>query len=396
VPITRPVRPARPRMAPSASTVRDLRGGVRLMLDGVRAGLDRLAAAQQRLAHVDPPPRVLRAVPPGWGNVVYRSLRGTADLLGGGVDLALASLQAALQEPRIQRGAGEPSPSRDALVALVNALAGDHLHRTDNPLALPTRLHVRGDARDRALVLLHDLGLAECQWRQGTHDHGEALGAVLAATPVYAQYNSGRAVPSIARELAQELDTLLAAWPVPLQGVALVGHGLGGLVLRSAWLQASRAGLAWPALVRHMVFLGTPHHGTGAADSGELRWAWSWPMWPQGLVGPLARLAQRPSEGLRDFVEGQVLERDPRTGEPAAHALAGLPPTVHCHAIAGATGDGRSDGLVPVDSALGRHPDATRELDLPAGHRWVAQGVDHLGLLGSAAVFQQMRQWLSA
>jgi len=382
----------RPALAPSAGAVRDLRGGVRLALDGVRAGLDRLEAAHRRLADVDPPPRMLRAVPRGWERFVYRGLRGSADLLGGGLDLALASVQAAVQDYRQDRVPPPGSPARESLVAAVNALVGDHLHRTDNPLALPTRLRVRGEPLARVLVLVHDLGLAPLHWRQGRHDHGEALGAALGATPVYAHYNSGRAVASVARELAQELDTVLGSWRVPLQGVALLGHGLGGLVLRSAWLQASRAGLAWPAHVRHMVFLGTPHHG---AQRDGLRLG-SGALLPQGLVGPLSRLAHRRSDGLRDFLEGQVLERDPRTGDAAAHAVAGLPPSVHCHAVAGAVGDGRGDGVVPVASALGQHPVATRDLQLPAEHRWTVQGVDHLGLLASQAVFQKVRQWLSA
>jgi hypothetical protein len=389
----RPPRPGWPR--PSAAAVRDLRGGVRLMLDGVRAGLDRLERAHRRLAEVDPPVRGTRLGRPGsaMGSVPYRLLRGTTDVLGGGLDLALATVQAALLQPqRVREGAAAPSPARESAVAALNGLVGDHLHRTDNPLAIGTRLHARGPLQTRALVLVHDFGLGELHWRQGGHDHGEALAAALHATPVYAQYNSGRHVHAVARELAAELESLLGRWAVPLQGVALLGHGLGGLVLRSALLQASRAGTAWPAHVRQLVFLGTPHHG--AEVGGATRQLASL-AGAQSLLAPLARLARRRSSGLCDFLEGALLERDGRTNDLPQHATIGLPANVASYAIAGAVGDGHDDGWVSVASALGQHPVATRDLQIPPARRWTVQGVDHLGLLGSQAVFQKVRQWLA-
>jgi hypothetical protein len=66
------------------------------------------------------------------------------------------------------------------------------------------------------------------------------------------------------------------------------------------------------------------------------------------------------------------------------------------HAIAGAVDAGLDDGLVPVASALGQDTLVGGTLGLPERHRWTAVGVDHLGLLGSEAVYQKMRHWLSA
>ncbi len=387
----------RKRLQPAAGAVRDLRGGVRLLVDGVRVGLDRMEQARQQLAKVDPPvggPRWAR--PTGRaGRLLYWSLRGTADLLGGGLDLALASLQASLVEPPGRRGEpAAPSASREAVVAALNAFAGDHLLRTDNPLAIATSLRMQGEAwRPRVLVLVHDIGLSDLHWQQGAHDHGLALAGAVGATPVYARYNSGRHVAAVARELSAELEAVLARWRVPLEGVALVAHGSGGLVVRSALLQASRRGLAWPGHVRHLVFLGTPHHG--APEAGHLPPLGALGL-PRPVAGALGRLAQRRSEGWSDFVAGRLLDPDPRTGDTAQHAFVGLPAQLLSHAIAGAVGDGLTDGLVPVDSALGRHPLPTHDLQLPAEHRFIAQGVDHLGLLASPAVFQAMRRWLSA
>ena len=381
----------------AAGTVRDLRGGVRLLTEGVRAVIGRVESAHQRVVDVEPPAPGVRLLRPGSGvgSVFYRGLRGTADLLGGSVDFALASLQASLVHPHRDRIPLEPSPAREALVAALNAVAGDHLHRTDNPLATELQLKQRRTpALPRVLVLVHDLGLNDLQWRQRGHDHGEALADALGLTPVYALYNSGRHVAATGRELASELQALLGHWPVPLADVALLGHGMGGLVLRSALYQAQRAGLAWPQRVSRLVFLGTPHGGADLARGTDLFTRGSFG--PQTAVAPLARLSRRRSHGMEDFLDGRWLEQDARAGLAPEGIGSGLPPGVEAYAIAGATADGSSDGMVPVASALGRHPVAARDLQLPEEHRWAIDGVDHLGLLASEAVFQKMRQWLSA
>jgi hypothetical protein len=387
---TRPAPLHLPREA--AATVRDVRGGVRLAVDGLRTAIGGLETVHQRLAHIEPPVRGLRVVPPqrGWASVVYRGLRGSTDLLGGGLDLALASLQASLQDTRALRHPRQPVAGREALVAALNALLGDHLHRTDNPLAIPLELHQRdAPSRPRVLVLVHDLGLDDLHWRRHGHDHGQALAEALEATPLYALYNSGRHVWAIGRELANELEARLGRWPVPLEGATLVGHGLGGLVLRSALHQALRSGLAWPGHVRHLVYLGTPLRGAPAWDAQRPFAAGG--LGASALVGPLARLAGRRSDGTRDFSEGRYLELEPPPADPDP-----LPAAITDHAIAGAIGAGSDDGLVPVASALGQDGPAGTALPPDEAHRWIATGVDHLGLLGSESVYQTMRRWLAA
>ncbi len=387
-------RDAWPRQA--AAAVRDLRGGMRLAMDGVKLGITRMETAHDRMARVQPPVRGARIVRPrtGWGAAFYYGLRGTAGLAGGVVDLALASLQATLADPRGECGLAEPSPRREALLAVLNALAGDHLHRTDNPLVIRTGLQRIGDKpTPRVLVLAHDLGLDPLHWSRNGQGHAQALAAAFDCTPVHAHYSSGRPVSTLGRELASELQAMLSHWPLPLQGAVLVGHGMGGLVLRSALHQAGRSGMAWPAHVRQLVFLGTPH---GGADPQAVA-AWLVRLGAGHAAGLLpARLPRRHSAGIDDFIAGRVLSVDARAGVASPGADPGLPATVRAHAIAGAVGDGRGDSLVSVSSALGHADGAHPGLALADEHRWVAQGVDHMGLLASDAVFRRMRQWLSA
>jgi hypothetical protein len=72
---------------------------------------------------------------------------------------------------------------------------------------------------------------------------------------------------------------------------------------------------------------------------------------------------------------------------------------VACHAVAASKARGpdappRGDGLVPVDSALGRHRDPAFDLRIPPSRTWIAWGTDHFGLLGRREVYERVRDWL--
>jgi hypothetical protein len=58
------------------------------------------------------------------------------------------------------------------------------------------------------------------------------------------------------------------------------------------------------------------------------------------------------------------------------------------------TGKRLGDGLVPVDSALGRHAKPELTLGFPAAHQWIARGMDHLDLLSRPEVYATIRSWL--
>ena len=75
-----------------------------------------------------------------------------------------------------------------------------------------------------------------------------------------------------------------------------------------------------------------------------------------------------------------------------------MPAGVDCYFVAGTLSLPsdpalRGDGLISVDSALGRHARAGLTLALPESHRFVAYGEGHLGLLCSGAVYGALRGW---
>jgi hypothetical protein len=157
--------------------------------------------------------------------------------------------------------------------------------------------------------------------------------------------------------------------------------------------------MAWPRKLKQMVFLGTPHHGAALERGGN---------WLHNVLGvspylaPFTRLGRLRSDGITDLRHGNLLASDWQAGRYLhrdTRTVVPLPPRVACFAIAGALGTGGidqavGDGLVSVDSALGRHPRPTHDLHFPIARTWVARGVHHLELLGDAGVYEKLRAWL--
>jgi pimeloyl-ACP methyl ester carboxylesterase len=242
------------------------------------------------------------------------------------------------------------------------------------------------------------------QWSREGHDHGVVLARDLGYTPVYLHYNTGRHISTNGREFADVMEMLLRNWPRAIKQLAIVGHSMGGLVARSACYYATLAGYAWPKRLDHVVFLGTPHLGAPLAHTGT---------WSDFLVGispytaPFARLSKLRSAGIKDLRHGFLRDEDWHAAAAASTRIARtasptLPIGVRCYAIAASKQERpnssaahiRGDGLVPVNSALGRHSDPSRNLGLPEAHRWVGHGMGHFDLLSRKEVYEKMRNWL--
>jgi pimeloyl-ACP methyl ester carboxylesterase len=382
----------------------DLRGGARLVIEGVKGVTGLVEAMHSRIARVPAPLGTLADAPTtGITGLVYRSIHGTTALVGKALDTALAGAEALLPASLSQLPAGTADETRDAVVAALNGVMGDHLERSGNPLAVPMTLRTRpADAvrGPRILLLVHGLCMTDHQWTRDGHDHGQALAKSLGCTPVYARYNTGRHIGTNGHELALQLEQLLRDWPVPVESLAIIGHSMGGLVARSAVHQATQAGMHWPARLRQLVFLGSPHHGAPLERGGN------WLHRGLGVspyVAPFTRLSGLRSSGITDLRHGNLEEQDAspnRFTQRDTRGNVALPAGVVCYAIAGTLGQGSTDewvgdGLVPLASARGRHARPTRDLRIPASRQWIARGVNHLDLLSSDAVYQRLRRWLA-
>ncbi|HSD61111.1 MAG TPA: alpha/beta hydrolase [Burkholderiales bacterium] len=392
----------------------DVQGASRLAVEAIAAVTDLVEAMHRTIARgPDGADSLPRAGLGGIPALVYRGVRGVTRFLGAGIDIAMA--------PLVPLSAAEPpSRRREALLAAVNGVLGDHLASTGNPLAIPMRLRRDGhplaleraalaaaipEATGKLLVLAHGICMSDLQWDREGHDHGAALACDLGYTPVYLHYNSGLHISANGRAFADTLEELVREWPVPLEELVILGHSMGGLVARSACHYGRLAGHGWLRYLGRLVFLGTPHHGSPLERAGN---------WVDVLLGaspysaPLARVGKVRSAGVTDLRYGNLLDEDWEGKDRFARAgdrrqPVPLPDGVACYAIA-ATEEAKrgrlaavlpSDGLVPLDSALGRHRKPELALDFPEGRRWIAPGTGHFDLLCRAEVYARIRDWLS-
>jgi pimeloyl-ACP methyl ester carboxylesterase len=403
----------------------DLRGVARLTIDATAGLTDLVEAVHQRIARMPMVPMVPtvpglpRLSPPtldgrtrGVTGLVYKTVRGVTRLVGGSVDALLAALTHALgEQAQVSAEQVQHSAERWAMIAALNGVIGDHLDATRNPLAIAMALRRNGRALPlheaaathdgRVLLLLHGLCMSDMQWSRHGHDHGALLARELDMTPLYLHYNTGLHIAANGRALAAQLEALLdSSGPQALRRLVLVGYSMGGLVARSAMHHAARAGQRWPALVSDMVFIGTPHHGAPLERAGH---------WLDAVLGatpyaaPLARLGRVRSAGINDLRHGSVLDATASTASAGGRrAHVPLPAGVRCTAIAASLGAQAGDvkdrllgdGLVPLDSALGRHRDGARCLAFAPERRCTLLGLHHLDLLSSAEVTARMLGYL--
>jgi hypothetical protein len=53
------------------------------------------------------------------------------------------------------------------------------------------------------------------------------------------------------------------------------------------------------------------------------------------------------------------------------------------------------DGLVPMNSALGRHRETAQALAFPPERQWIIPATGHLALLSAPAVLAKLEEWLA-
>ncbi len=215
----------------------------------------------------------------------------------------------------------------DAALALVNAVVGDHLDAEENDLRVPMQLRIGDryyDAHDatlgpgtrRAALFVHGLGTSEWSWcLEGLHYHGDAgasfgslLERDLGIVPIYARYNTGRRISLNGRALERAIDALLIRSP-DLEELVLIGHSMGGLVVRSACHYAGLEQHDWPRKVKRIFCLGSPHRGAPLEKLGNVL---------TGVLGAIdlpgtlvtARLLEGRSAGIKDLRHGALVDED--------------------------------------------------------------------------------------
>ena len=379
---------------------------------------------------VDQSPGSTGIRPRGITSYVYGGVRGITRLAGGTVNSVLSRLALKSSDE-----SSRSPPAREAMIAAINGVLGDHLVETANPLALTMSLRSDGDtlplspaglaarlpqAGGKILVLVHGLCMNDLQWSRvgadggAPRDHGLMLAREGGYTPVYLRYNTGLHTSTNGSQLAGLLEALSQAWPVPVSEITLIGHSMGGLVVRSASHYGEVAGHSWRRQLKNLVFLGTPHHGAPLETLGS----WVDTLLRAGAVTrPFARIGQLRSAGITDLRHGNLLTEDWVDADrferaPDVRRPVPLPMDVRCFTMAAALGEKPvdepaamrlqmasqllGDGLVPLPSALGQHADETRHLAFADSHQYVVWKTGHIAMLASPEVASVIRNWLAA
>lgn len=352
---------------------------------------------------------------------VYATVRGVGSAAGrlGGAAVA------ATRPPHAPSLAA--SPRGNALLGAFSGAFGDTLHERHR--ALSPQMAVRVGGRDVPLgrdalatafptagpqlaVFLHGLCETELAWHRRRYAHSRDLPATygtllqrdLGLTPVTLRYNSGRHISDNGEELAVLLGDLVAAWPVPVSSLALLGHSMGAMVIRGA-LHHGRLGEAdWLPRVAHVVSLGAPFLGA-PLERATNRATWALSRLPE--TAPIAKLVNLRAAGVKDLRFGALLREDwdgtdpDALGRDTAGDVHHLTSAQHfcVSSNLGATEDhllGRlfGDVLVPPSSADGSGRSARRS---PLAFDDAAHfaGLSHFDLLNHPAVYARLRAWLA-
>lgn len=321
--------------------------------------------------------------------------------LGAGLRAAGRGLDAAAGRdlgPRL-----EDTPRGRHLNAAVNGLIGDRLARERPRMAVPLALRVGGrdvpvhraalataypDARRQVVLFLHGLSESEVFFDRRATEIGSTYAdtvSELGWTPVFLRANTGLPVRENGAALSALLQRLLGEWPADIERIALVGHSMGGLVMRAACAVAVEAERPWTGLVTDVVTLGTPHLGAPLAG-GVGHGARALARWPE--TAAFGRILDQRSAGVHDLVEG-LADDVP----PLPHGRYRLVSATLTSSPRNPLGAWLGDLLVRQPSAYGRSrrypglfPGAD-ELHLPRA--------DHFALLNHPRVHDALRDWLA-
>jgi len=288
-------------------------------------------------------------------------------------------------------------------ISILNGVVGDYLDRRGNGLAIPMSFVQDGaplavnahalnvaqpELTGKMVVLVHGWCCNEDVWRfpKDGETYATKLQRDAGYTPFAVRYNSGMPVADNGAAFASLLTALADVYPRAIDDVVLIGHSMGGLVIRSACQFGAEANVPWLSRIRHIFYLGTPHDGADLE-----RFAQGATVTMTSSRNPITRLLGRildaRSAGVRDLHDGEV-----KAGTGDAGAQAPLPwlATARHHRLVGtltsnpedAVSKTFGDGLVRVPEGPQGAPPGERHPDVA-----VFPGIHHMQLARNMTVY---------
>ncbi len=306
------------------------------------------------------------------------------------------------------------TPSLNFLVGVLNGILGDYLLKEHNPLALPMVLYdhygaiQQGGLNGRVVIFAHGLCMNHHDW---THSSYAGIGEKLLSqrdnnTMLYLNYNSGRRISANGRSLSKALQDLVERNP-RITSIDLIGHSMGGLVIRSALFYGKQNMQQWFHMVENLVCLASPHHGAVLERFG---FALQEKFGNLPVIKLISHIVNIRSNGILDLRHGSVRDDDWEHNDARIGLVddnrkpAPLPSHINTYFAAGSVelviNKKRNlplkiigDYLVSIKSALGEHPNPRFQLKLPESHKAIFYGLNHFNIQYHPNVAEQIVQW---
>lgn len=268
--------------------------------------------------------------------------------------------------------------------AALNAVVGDYLDARGNALAIDMALYHRGQpveswtvGQSKICVLVHGMACTEACWafpEEPELDYGALLEQTHGYTPLYVRYNTGLPIWKNGEKLSALLESVVQQAFVPLEEITLIGHSLGGLVIRSACHQGRSK--TWLPLVRRAFYLASPHRGSPLEKAGRVATSVMKQI-NDPVVQLIADVANVRSAAIKDLGCGDIApdEQDVPLHEGMEHYLV-------AGSLPGPLAAVLGDGLV-------RAPSATHGRCEDIGH---FSGLHHMAIAHHRDVFEWIAQ----
>jgi pimeloyl-ACP methyl ester carboxylesterase len=356
------------------------------------------------------------------------TVNAVADVAEAGLDHESDLAELDLVTPISSSAAGTVSWYVDHLQASLNGFWGDYLSRRNSRLDLGMTLRHHGrhlpatpeafaaafpDPTSKVCVFVHSLAATEWLWSLSSQEHygdpdvtfGTRLRDDLGFTPLYLRYNTGRHISENGRALAKLLTEVLDAHPVPVEEIVLVGHSMGGLVVRSAAHYAREHEEPWVAHLRHVACISAPHLGAPLEKAVNLLTGVLKKVEAAGAQVPAALLDSR-SAGVKDLRYGYTVDeewagKDPDEVFADARRNVPLVDGVGYYFLAATIardpehplGQLLGDLMVRLPSASGKAPEHARRIHFSSGT--VFPGMNHIHIANHPDVYEALRDLLA-
>lgn len=173
------------------------------------------------------------------------------------------------------------------LVPILNGLTGDLFEENNDPLAI--KFSFRFNNQDIPLnkladyfdfqqyngkicILIHGLMGDEYMWKKMEADDNNKIGDWLekneTAHILYLRYNTGLHISENGRALSNIFEQLNNQYGNKIKQINLIGHSMGGLVIRSAGYYADIQRQNWTEKLKTIFLIGVPNEGSYLAQVG--------------------------------------------------------------------------------------------------------------------------------